>query len=131
MITYAHYKGIAGIVLDGPVRDIDALSKMDLPIYGVGTTPGGPYKDGPGEVNVPIACGGIHVEPGDIILGDADGLIVIPKRDAADILAVARKFSANDAAKVTAAAKGTADRSWVDASLLAKNCQIIDGVYGS
>jgi len=90
---------------------------------------GRPYKEGPGEINVPIACGGIHIEPGDIILGDADGIIVIPRRDAAEILAVAGTFSANDAAKVTAAANGTADRSWVDKTLAAKNCEIIDAVY--
>jgi RraA family protein len=129
IVTYARYKGLAGMVFDGPIRDIDAISKMDIPVYGTGTTPGGPYKEGPGEINVPIACGGIHIEPGDIILGDADGIIVIPRRDAAEILAVAGTFSANDAAKVTAAANGTADRSWVDKTLAAKNCEIIDAVY--
>ena len=118
------------MVFDGPIRDIDAISKMDIPVYGTGTTPGGPYKEGPGEINVSIACGGIHIEPGDIILADADGIIVIPRRDAAEILAVASKFSANDAAKVAAAANGTADRSWVDKTLAAKNCEIIDAVYG-
>ena len=130
IVTYARYKGLAGMVFDGPIRDIDAISKMDIPIYGTGTTPGGPYKEGPGEINVPIACGGIHIEPGDIILGDADGVIVIPKRDAEEILAVASKFSATDAAKVIAAANGTADRSWVDKTLAAKNCEIIDAAYG-
>ncbi|MEN6499036.1 MAG: RraA family protein [Rectinema sp.] len=130
IVTYARYKGLAGMVFDGPIRDIDAISKMDIPVYGTGMTPGGPYKEGPGEVNVPIACGGIHIEPGDIILGDADGIIVIPRRDAAEILAVASKFSTIDAAKVDAAANGTADRSWVDKTLAAKNCEIIDAVYG-
>ncbi|HRY53492.1 MAG TPA: RraA family protein [Spirochaetia bacterium] len=131
IVTYAQYKGLAGLVFDGPIRDIDAISEMGIPVYGTGTTPGGPYKEGPGEVNVPIACGGIHIEPGDILLGDADGVIVIPKRDAAGILAAARAFSASDRAKVEAAANGTADRAWVDKTLAAKNCEIVDAIYGA
>lgn len=130
IVTYAQYKGLAGLVFDGPIRDIDAISEMGIPVYGTGTTPGGPYKEGPGEVNVPIACGGIQIEPGDIILGDADGVIVIPRRDAKAIFEIANKFSATDAAKVVAASNGTADRSWVDKTLAAKNCEIIDAVYG-
>jgi len=131
IVTYAQYKGLAGLVFDGPIRDIDAISEMGIPVYGTGTTPGGPYKEGPGEVNVPIACGGIQIEPGDIILGDADGVIVIPRRDAKAILEAASKFSATDAAKVVAASNGTADRAWVDKTLAAKNCEIIDAVYGA
>lgn len=129
MITYAGFKGLSGLVFDGPIRDIAMISKMAIPVYGTGTTPGGPYKEGPGEVNVPIACGGIQVEPGDIILGDADGVIVIPKRDAAAILAEAQKKAVDDAAKVVAAAKGLSDRSWIDKTLTAKKCEIIDAAY--
>lgn len=130
IVTYAAYRKITGLVFDGPIRDIGAISQMKIPVYGTGTTPGGPFKDGPGEVNVPIACGGIHVAPGDIILGDRDGVIVIPRVDAAALLDEARKFSASDHGKVIAAANGTADRSWVDKSLAAKKCEIVDAVYG-
>lgn len=81
MMSYLRYtKKIAGIVLDGPIRDIDEIGKWDFPVYCTGTTPGGPYKEGPGEINVPIACGGVSVMPGDIILADPDGVIVIPQR---------------------------------------------------
>ena len=60
MMAYLRYtKKIAGIVLDGPIRDIDEIGKWDFPVYCTGTTPGGPYKEGPGEINVPIACGGV------------------------------------------------------------------------
>lgn len=131
LVNYAQFKRVAGLVFDGPIRDIGAIAKMPIPVYGVGFTPGGPFKEGPGEINVPIACGGIHVDPGDIILGDEDGVIVIPRRDAAKLLDAAQKFSASDHAKVVAAATGTADRSWVDKSLAAKKCEIIDGVYGA
>jgi regulator of RNase E activity RraA len=131
MVTYAQFKGIAGLVLDGPIRDIGAISQMAIPVYGAGFTPGGPFKEGPGEINVPIACGGIHVEPGDIVLGDKDGVIVIPRTDAAALLQEAKKFSAGDHGKVVAAAKGALDRTWVDKALNAKKCEIIDAVYGN
>ncbi len=123
------YKKIKGIVIDGPIRDIDVISKCEMPIYATGTTPGGPYKEGPGEVNVPIACGRISVNPGDIILGDADGVIVIPKNDAAEILDKAKAIADGDAAKVMASASGTVNRQWVDDLLDKKGFEIIDGVY--
>ena len=90
-MAYLRYtKKIAGIVLDGPIRDIDEIGNWDFPVYCTGTTPGGPYKEGPGEINVPIACGGVSVNPGDIILADPDGVIVIPRKDAPVILEDAR-----------------------------------------
>ncbi len=128
MVYLHHYKKVAGIVIDGPIRDIDELGNWDFPIYCTGTTPGGPYKEGPGEVNVPIACGGIMVDPGDVILGDADGVIVIPRRDAAQILEQSKPFQKADEKKVQAAYNG-GDRSWVDKALQEKGFEIIDGVY--
>ena len=103
MLSYLFYtKKAAAIVIDGPIRDLESLSQWEFPIYCTGATPGGPYKEGPGEVNVPISCGGISVAPGDIILADHDGVIVIPPRDAPGILAAAEKFHAADEAKAAA-----------------------------
>ena len=130
MMAFLYYtKKVAGIVIDGPIRDIDEIGSWDFPVYCNGTTPGGPYKEGPGEVNVPIACGNISVNPGDIILGDQDGVIVIPRRDAAQVLEAAKKFQANDRKKFFAAKDGTADRRWVETSLETKGFEIIDDVY--
>lgn len=130
MVTYAKYtKKVAGIVLDGPIRDIEEISKMDFFIYGTGSTPGGPYKEGPGEINVPISIGNISVLPGDIILGDADGVIVIPKKYAREILEASIEYAKKDAAKLEAAKNGTANRDWVDETLKKKNVEIIDGCY--
>ena len=130
MMAYLKYtKKVAGIVLDGPIRDIDEIGKWDFPVYCTGTTPGGPYKEGPGEVNVPISCGGISVNPGDIILADPDGIIVIPRKDAPQILEDAKKFQAADEAKLIAARNGTANRAWVDRTLQEKGFEIIDEVY--
>lgn len=130
MMAYlCYYKKIAGIVLDGPIRDITEISSWDFPVFATGTTPGGPYKEGPGEVNVPIACGEISVNPGDIIVGDADGVIVIPKRDAESILIDAKKIQVNDAAKVQAAKTGSASRDWVTKLLEDKKFEFIADIY--
>ena len=130
MMAYLYLtKKVAGIILDGPIRDIDEIGKWDFPVYCTGTTPGGPYKEGPGEINVPISCGGISVNPGDIILADPDGVICIPRKDAASILVEARKFQEADEKKLIAARNGTANRAWVEKSLNEKGFEIIDGVY--
>ncbi|MBN2898022.1 MAG: RraA family protein [Clostridia bacterium] len=123
------FKKIEGIVIDGPIRDIDAISKSEMPLYATGTTPGGPYKEGPGEINVPISCGDISVNPGDIILGDSDGVIVIPRNSAKDILAKAQEIAEGDAAKVAAAASGSVNRQWVDDLLDKKGIEVIDDFY--
>ncbi|NLG37286.1 MAG: RraA family protein [Clostridiales bacterium] len=130
MMAFLKYtKKVAGIILDGPIRDIDEIGKWDFPVYCTGTTPGGPYKEGPGEVNVPISCGGVSVNPGDIILGDPDGVIVIPRKDAAVILKEAKAFQAADEKKALAARNGTANRAWVDQSIAEKGFEVIDDVY--
>lgn len=130
MMAYLKYtKKVAGIILDGPIRDIDEIRTWDFPVYCTGTTPGGPYKEGPGEVNVPISCGGVSINPGDIILADPDGVIVIPRKDAAVILDEAKAFQAADEKKLAAAKNGTANRAWVDKTLADKGFEIIDDIY--
>ena len=130
MFTYGKYqRKLGGLVLDGPVRDTDVLAQMDLPVYATGSTPGGPYKEGPGEINVPIACGGISVNPGDIIVADADGIIVIPLKDAPAVLEAAKKYHEQDAAKAEAAKNGTSNRAWVMKILEAKKTEFIDAAY--
>lgn len=91
MFTYAKNKGIAGIVLDGAIRDADSLYELEIPVYAVAVTPQGPYKNGPGEINVPVSCGGQVVFPGDILVGDADGICVIRKEDAQEVYAMVEK----------------------------------------
>lgn len=94
MVNQAMGKGIAGFVVDGCVRDVDCLEKTQFPVYAKGVTPQGPWKNGPGEINVPISCGGQVVFPGDILVGDGDGIVVIHPADAELIYEQAReKFS--------------------------------------
>ena len=68
MMTQAFVNGLAGVVVDGAIRDAEAMKEIDMPVYAAGVTPKGPYKDGPGEINVPVCCGGVTVNPGDIIV---------------------------------------------------------------
>ncbi|AXL91490.1 methyltransferase [Streptomyces sp. CB09001] len=72
--------GVTGAVVDGAVRDVQALSEMGLTVYARAITPAGPFKDGPGAVGAPVAVGGMVVEAGDVLVGDADGVVVVPRR---------------------------------------------------
>jgi len=130
MMAYLMYtKKVAGIILDGPIRDIDEIGKWDFPVYATGTTPGGPYKEGPGEINVPVSCGEISVNPGDIILADPDGVVVIPRGDAPEILKAAKEFKIKDAGKLEPAKNGTMNRGWVEKAIIEKGFEIIDDIY--
>ncbi|MFJ4029540.1 RraA family protein [Paenarthrobacter sp. NPDC089989] len=82
----AQKRGIRGFVVDGMVRDAEGLKDLGFPVFARGVTPAGPYKSGPGRLNEPIACGNVAVSPGDIILGDDDGVVVIPLARAEEIL---------------------------------------------
>lgn len=77
---------LAGIVLDRAIRDSDDIAEMDLPVYAHGIHPQGPLKQSPGSINVTISCGGVSVEPGDILVGDSDGVTVVPADSAEEIL---------------------------------------------
>lgn len=126
MITWAKLKGVAGIIIDGAVRDSGAIKEMDIPVYAVGVTPNGPFKNGPGEINVPITCGGVVVKPGDIVVGDGDGVIVIDPIDAPEILEKAHATMAKEAKIMEDIQKLAWDQSWVAEALKAKGCEIID-----
>ena len=96
MLRFAQEKGLAGVVVDGCLRDLDGIENLTMPIYAKGITPQGPWKFGPGEVNVPIACGGQVVFPGDILAGDKDGVVVIRRQDAEEVAAAAQAKKAGE-----------------------------------
>jgi 4-hydroxy-4-methyl-2-oxoglutarate aldolase len=77
--TFAAKKGVAGVVADGPIRDVDALRAMNFPVWSTSISPSHPEKRGPGSVNVPVVVDGVLVEPGDVIVADGDGVLVIPQ----------------------------------------------------
>lgn len=127
MIRWLRRRGVTGAVVDGCIRDVDAISRMhDIAVYASGITPNGPLKEGGGEINFPVMCGGLVVNPGDIIVGDTDGIVVIPPADAADILAKAKAQNAKEARTMQDIENLAWDRAWVDATLKAKGCEYID-----
>lgn len=125
MSRHARSRGIPGFVIDGAVRDSAFFASENFPTYARGATPRGPYKDGPGEINVPVAIAGMVVNPGDIVLGDEDGIVVVPLADAPAVLAAAQKKRDVEAATMKQIAAGTLDRRWVDESLKKLGC---DGI---
>ena len=124
MWSYARERGVAGFVIDGAVRDTAAIAAGDLPVYARGATHRGPYKDGPGEIDVPVSVGGMVVMPGDIVVGDEDGVLAVPLVDAWDILALAMAQQERETGILRSIRDGTLDRSWVDQTLKAKGMKL-------
>ena len=83
-------RGLGGFVIDGAIRDIADWAAGELPVYARGHVPRGPSKDGPGEINVPIACAGLAVNPGDLMVGDADGVVAVPRDRLSEVLSGVR-----------------------------------------
>jgi len=126
MVKMADKKGVAGYIIDGCVRDSSTIKKMDFPVFARGVTPKGPYKDGPGEINLPISCGGVVVNPGDIIVGDEDGVVVIPPSEAENLLEKALAKEKREEKIMEDIKKGNPrDRSWIDKALKEKGCEFI------
>ena len=116
--TKARHRGVVGFVVDGLIRDLDGINALgDLPVFARGTTPIGPLHRGPGEINYPVCCGGIVVQPGDVIVGDADGVVVVPATIAEETLAVVTEDAAADAAYGDAVRRGEFSMAWVDQAL--------------
>ncbi|GAD24367.1 RraA family protein [Acidovorax sp. MR-S7] len=124
MVGDAVLRRLGGIVINGAIRDAGALRAGDFPVFAAGVTHRGPYKDGPGEINVPIAIDGMVIEPGDLVIGDEDGLLCVPCAQAANLLAAAQAKQEVEARMVAGIADGSYDRSWVDATLKRLNCQM-------
>ena len=128
MAAYCKTRGIAGIVCDGAIRDRDGISKMEnFPVYARSAIPNGPYKNGPGEINVPVVIGGKTVHPGDIVVGDEDGVIIVPPEFAAEIADAVLETEKKEAAIMENILKeGTYIRPWVDTKLKEIGCEIVD-----
>jgi RraA family protein len=117
MTAHAQQRGIAGIVIYGAIRDYDALHAGSYPIFAAGVTHRGPYKDGPGEINVPIAIDGMVIEPGDLVVGDGDGLVCVPYEQTTELLKATEAKHAAELKQIEAIRVGKSDRAWVDATL--------------
>lgn len=117
---HAQVRGVAGFVINGAIRDLDAFRSGSFPIFATGVTHRGPYKDGPGEIGVPVSIGGMVIHSGDIVIGDADGVLAVPRDGAGDILKAAEAQQAKEAETLRQIESSAWDRRWVDELLKAR-----------
>jgi regulator of RNase E activity RraA len=114
MTFYAASVGVAGMVLDGAIRDVAEIRERPFPVYARGVNHRGPYKDGPGAINVPVSVGGMAVSPGDIVVGDQDGLVVLSRDEAPAVIEKALLQQQKEEETMQAIREGRWDRSFVD-----------------
>lgn len=124
LATSAVKLGLAGIILDGTVRDADALQALRLPVYSRGLCPNGCNKDGAGEVGAIIACGGVAVRPGDIVIADRDGVTIVPLEDAPVVATLAGQQLEREHKRLAEIEKGVLVRPEIDDYL--RKLKIID-----
>lgn len=120
MCHVAVAKRLGGIIVDGAIRDVDGITRLAFPSFSRTVSPGGCDKDGPGELNVPISCGGTVVMPGDIVVGDLDGVAVVPRARAADVLELVAQLTERERKRVEEIQAGALFRPDVDEVLRAK-----------
>ncbi len=120
MMTSARVAGALGFVIDGAVRDVDAFEQHRFPCWSRGVSLRGPYKDGPGSINEPVTVGGMLVHPGDVIVGDGDGVVAVRPAEAMDVAKAAREKLAQEQATIQAILDGKYSSAWVHTALKQK-----------
>lgn len=123
MIAQMKRRGVVGVVVDGAIRDLASIQQDSFPVYAAGVTHRGPYRDGPGEINVPVTIGGMIVHPGDLVLGDTDGLLTVGPGDLETVLAQAKQKAGAEERISAAIEAGTLNRAWVDETLTRLGCE--------
>lgn len=127
IMTYmAQARKVAGFVINGAIRDADEIRACGVAMFAAGVTHRGPYRDGPGEINVPVAIDGMVVHPGDLVLGDGDGVLSVPKEDASSVLSAAQAKQAVEAQQIADIRSGSGKVSWLEDLLKERGCEYID-----
>lgn len=121
MMTSARVRGAVAFVMDGAIRDADAFETHQFPCWARGISLRGPYKEGPGYINVPVSIGGMAVNPGDIIVGDGDGIIAVPRALALRVAELANAKVAQERETIASILNGTYSSAWVDAAIQQKD----------
>jgi regulator of RNase E activity RraA len=119
MITACRQLGIAGVVIDGAVRDSLEIAEMGYPVFSVGTNPNGPTKFVPGRIGHPVTVGGVTVHPGDLVAGDADGVVVVEREKIASLLPLAARKVKDETDRIAAIRQGDTAAKWLDGALRA------------
>ena len=117
MCHTAAAKGLGGIVVDGAIRDVAGIAALRFAAFSRTVSPGACDKDGPGEINVPIACGGTVVMPGDIVIGDDNGVAVVPRAAAPDVLVLVDDLIGRERSRIAEIERGVLYRSEIDETL--------------
>lgn len=120
--TKARHRRLAGFVIDGLIRDLPRILELDFPVFARGTTPIGPLHRGPGEINYPIACGGVVVNPGDVLVADSAGIVVVPQGIVLDLLRRLSQQAVSSASYLAAVKRGEFSNAWVDDTLEQHHC---------
>jgi RraA family protein len=123
MSSYAEHAGFGGFVINGAIRDSGALRASEFPVYAAGITHRGPYKDGPGEINVPIALDGMVINPGDLIIGDDDGLMCVPFEQTEEVYRATKAKFESEEVTLAETRAGKVDRKWVEDLLKKLGCE--------
>jgi RraA family protein len=126
--TKARHRGIAGFLVDGLVRDLRGIQEVDMPVFARGTTPVGPLHRGPGELNYPIALGGVVTRPGDVAVADESGIVIVPANAVEDLLLALGAKVAGSLAYHAAVRRGEFSNRWVDDELARHGCPIDEDV---
>lgn len=119
MMTACSQLGIAGVIVDGAVRDSLEIDEMNFPVFSVGTNPNGPTKNIGGRIGHPISCGDVTVNAGDFVLADADGVVVVEKNKLASLIPAAHKKVEDEAKRIAQIKEGKTAASWLLPSLRA------------
>jgi regulator of RNase E activity RraA len=119
MITACRKLGIAGVVVDGAVRDSLEIEEIGFPVFSVGTNPNGPTKSVGGRIGHPVCVGGVTVHPGDFVTGDADGVVVVERAKIAALIPLAHKKVADESSRIAAIQAGDTAAKWLDGALRA------------
>lgn len=114
IMLYAQQRGCVGFVLDSAVRDTAAFEEADFPCYARAVSHRGPYKTGPGQMNVPVSVDGQVIHPGDIVVGDEDGIVTFPQSQAEGLIEAARKTAAVEDGIKAEIANGKIEQAWLD-----------------
>src|SRR5689334_1150447 len=126
MLMQMAKRGVAGVVVNGAIRDAAYIRGQSLPLFAAGVTHRGPYKNGPGEINVPIAIDGMVIAPGDLVLGDDDGVLCVPFDQAEAVFKGATAKYDAEQRQIANIQAGTHDASWVDKQLRQMKCEGVD-----
>lgn len=126
LLGMARNGGIVGMVTDGVVRDVPGLDGVGIPVFARGVSPNSPQKDGPGTIGLPIVLGGVGVGPGDLVVADGDGVVIVPLASLAGVAASLAEVRAKEAQMDASVAGGAKVPGWLEARLGRPDIAFVD-----